>query len=54
MSVSRREFAKSMAAVVALPVTTVGLADEPKPPTPEKPDPLHVELALWLELIRVR
>jgi hypothetical protein len=53
MSVSRREFAKSVAAVAALPATVI-LADEPKPPTPDKPDPLRVELALWLELIRSR
>ena len=51
MSVSRREFAKSIAAVATLPVAAVALADDPKP---EKPDPLRVELALWLELIRVR
>ena len=54
MPVSRREFAKSIAAVAALPVTAVALADDPKPPSPEKPDPLRVELAVWLELIRVR
>lgn len=54
MSVSRREFARTLAAVAALPVASVALADDPKPPTPEKPDPLRSELALWLELIRVR
>lgn len=54
MSVSRREFAKSMATVVALPITAVALAEDPKPPPPEKPDPLRVELALWLEMIRAR
>ena len=54
MSVSRREFTKSIAAVAAFPVTAVGLADDLKPITPEKPDPLRVELAHWLELIRVR
>lgn len=53
MSVSRREFARSIAAVAALPAT-VALADDPKPPTPDKPDPLRIELALWLELIRIR
>jgi hypothetical protein len=54
MSVSRREFGKSIAAVAGLPVAAVGMADDPKPSTQEKPDPLRVELALWLELIRVR
>ena len=54
MTVTRRNFAKSMAAVAALPITVVALADAPKPPIPENPDPLRVELALWLELIRVR
>ena len=33
----------------------VTLADEPKSPIASpKPDPLHVELAAWMESIRVR
>ena len=53
MSISRRRFASSVAAAaVGLPVA---LADEPKPPTePPKPDPLRVEMAAWMESIRVR
>lgn len=56
MSISRRGFAKSVAATVAgLPVATVALSDEPKSPTePPKPDPLRVEMSAWLESIRVR
>ena len=54
MSVSRREFAKTIATVATLPAMAVCLGDESKPPAPETPDPLRVELALWLELIRVR
>lgn len=41
-----------MAATVGLPVA---LANEPKVPTePPKPDPLRVEMAVWMESIRVR
>lgn len=56
MSISRRGFAKSVAAVAAgLPAATVTLADDPKSLTePPKPDPLRVEMAAWLESIRVR
>jgi hypothetical protein len=56
MSISRRGFAKSVAAAAAgLPVTALTLADEPKAPTePPKPDPLRIEMAAWLESIRVR
>ena len=55
MSFSRREFAKSVAAAAALPVVAIGLADDPKPAAPpEKLDPLRVEMAVWLESIRVR
>ena len=54
MSISRRRFAKSVAAAAAgLPVVAVALADEPKPATePPKPDPLLVELSARLESIR--
>lgn len=53
MSISRRRFASSVAAAaVGLPVA---LADEPKSPTElPKPDPLRVEMAAWMESIRVR
>ena len=53
MSISRRRFASAVAAAtVGLPVA---LADEPKAPTePPKPDPLRVEMAAWMESIRVR
>ena len=53
MPISRRRFASSVAAAaVGLPVA---LADEPKSPTePPKPDPLRVEMAAWMESIRVR
>ena len=56
MSISRRGFAKSVAAAAAgLPVVAVTLADEPKSPiAPPKTDPLHVELGAWMESIRVR
>lgn len=56
MSISRRRFAKSVAAAAAgLPVAAVALADDPKSPTEApKPDPLRVEMAAWLESIRVR
>ncbi|MBM3971310.1 MAG: hypothetical protein FJ302_15845 [Planctomycetes bacterium] len=53
MSISRRRFASAVAAAtVGLPVA---LADEPKAPVePPKPDPLRVEMAAWMESIRVR
>lgn len=53
MSISRRRFASAVvAATVGLPVA---LANEPKVPTePPKPDPLRVEMAVWMESIRVR
>lgn len=53
MSISRRRFASSVAAAaVGLPVA---LADEPKSPAElPKPDPLRVEMAAWMESIRVR
>ena len=56
MSISRRGFAKSVAAAAAgLPVAAVALAEEPKPPAePPKPDPLRVEMAAWMDSIRVR
>ena len=56
MSISRRGFAKSVAAAAAgLPVAVVALAEEPKPPTePPKPDPLRVEMAAWMDSIRAR
>lgn len=56
MSISRRGFAKSVAAVAAgLPVAAAALADDPKSPIePPKPDPLRVEMAAWMESIRVR
>ncbi len=56
MSISRRGFAKSVAAAAAgLPVVAVTFSEEPKSPTePPKPDPLRVEMAAWLESIRVR
>lgn len=56
MSISRRGFAKSVAAVAAgLPAAAVALSDEQKSPSePPKPDPLRVEMAAWLESIRIR
>lgn len=58
MPLSRREFAKSLAtATAALPLATAvpTVADEPKKPAELiKPDPLRMEAALWLELIRTR
>lgn len=53
MSISRRSFAKSVAAAVAgIPVVR---ADEPKVPIePAKPDPLRVEVAAWVDSIRAR
>ena len=56
MSLSRRGFAKSVAAVAAgLPAATATLADEPKPAAePVKPDPLRIEMAAWVDSIRVR
>ena len=56
MSISRRGFAKSVAAAAAgLPVVAMSLADEPKSPTePPKPDSLRVEMGAWMESIRAR
>ena len=51
MPLSRREFAKGLAAATAvlpLGASAPVVADEPKP------DPLRMEAALWLELIRTR
>jgi hypothetical protein len=59
MPLSRREFAKGLAvATTVLPMchtAAPAVADEPqKPLEPIKPDPLRLEAALWLELIRTR
>ncbi len=56
MPISRRGFSKSVAAAAAgLPAAVVALADDPKSPTEvPKPDPLRVEMAAWMESIRVR
>ncbi len=59
MPLSRREFAMGLATVTTtLPLTGISApiaAEEPKQPTePIKPDPLRMEAALWLELIRTR
>ena len=59
MPLSRREFAMGLAAVTTtLPLTGSSapvVAEEPKPPlAPIKLDPLRMEAALWLELIRTR
>ena len=58
MPLSRREFAKGLAAATAvLPLNAAAqvVADEPqKTPEPSIPDPLRMEAALWLELIRTR
>ena len=58
MPLSRREFAKGLAAATAvLPLNAAAqvVADEPqKTPEPSMPDPLRMEAALWLELIRTR
>ncbi len=59
MPLSRREFAKSLAtATTVLPIATTAssvVADEPKKPADAiKTDPLRMEAALWLELIRTR
>lgn len=59
MPLSRREFAMGLAAVTTtLPLTGSSapvVAEEPKQPlAPIKLDPLRMEAALWLELIRTR
>ena len=54
MPLSRREFALTLAAVSATGPTAKAVGDLAQPKPPEKPDPVRMEAALWLELIRVR
>ncbi len=57
MPISRREFAKGCAAAaVTLPIaaTTSTAEESKKSDEPQKLDPLRIEAALWLELIRTR
>ena len=55
MSITRRGFAKSVAAAAAALPAVVALSEDPKSPTEApKLDPLRVEMAAWLESIRVR
>ena len=51
MPLSRREFALTLAAVSATASTAMAVDD---PVQTKPPDPVRVEAAMWLELIRVR